>query len=74
MIERAQIEAVLRRIRPILQTDGADVELFDVWVDGASVRFTGLCGQCASAALNMHTGLSEILHEEIPEFAELRVV
>jgi Fe-S cluster biogenesis protein NfuA len=73
MIERARIEAVLNRIRPLLQADGADVELVDVRGDGASVHFTGLCCQCA-AALTMHTGLSDLLHEEIPEFGELRLV
>jgi Fe-S cluster biogenesis protein NfuA len=74
VIERARIEAVLNRIRPLLQADGADVELVDVREDGASVRFTGLCGQCGAAPLTMHTGLSDLLREEIPEFGELRLV
>jgi len=74
MIERARIEAVLSRIRPLLHADGADVELVDVREDGASVRFTGLCGQCGAALLTMHTGLSDLLGEEIPEFGESRLV
>jgi len=74
MIDRARIEAVLDRIRPLLQTDGVDVELIDVRDDVASVRFTGLCSQCGGAALTMHTGLSELLRQEIPEFGELRLV
>jgi Fe-S cluster biogenesis protein NfuA len=73
MIERARIEAVLNEIRPLLQADGADVELVDVQDDGASVRFTGLCSQCGTAPLTLHTGLSEFLREEIPEFGELRL-
>lgn len=74
MIERARIEAVLNRIRPLLQADGADVELVDVQDEGAGVRFTGLCSQCGAAPLMLHTGLSELLREEIPEFDELRLV
>jgi len=37
MIERTRIEAVLNRIRPFLQADGADIELVDVWTDCVSV-------------------------------------
>jgi Fe-S cluster biogenesis protein NfuA len=74
MIDRARIEAVLDRIRPSLLADGVSVELVDVGESGASVRFTGLCEQCASAPLTMHTGLSEVLREEIPGFGELRLV
>jgi Fe-S cluster biogenesis protein NfuA len=74
MIERARIQAVLNRFRPILQADGADIELIDVRAGGASVRLTGLCGGCAAAPLTIHDGLSEILREEIPGFAELHLV
>jgi hypothetical protein len=37
------------------------------------VRLIGL-GQCKIAALSMHLGLSEVLREQIPGFAELRLV
>ena len=74
MIARARIEAVLNRIRPLLHQDGIGVELVDVRADGASVHLTGLSSQCAGAPLTMHTGLSELLREAIPEFGELRLV
>ena len=69
-----QIEAVLNRVRPLLQADGVDVELVDVRDNGASVRLIGLCPQCASAPLSMHTGLAELLREDIPNFGELQLV
>jgi len=72
--ERARIETVLNRIRPLLRADGADVELIDVQKNGASVRFTGFCGQCVSAPLTMHTGLTDVLRAEIPDFDLLRIV
>jgi len=73
MIERTRIEAVLNRIRPLLQADGADIELVDVRTDYVSVRLSGL-GWCKTALLSMHMGLSEVLREEMPEFGELRLV
>jgi Fe-S cluster biogenesis protein NfuA len=74
VIERGHIEAVLSRIRPLLQADGADVELIDVGEGSVSVRFSGLCVHCGGASLTMHTGLSDLLRLEIPEFGELRLV
>jgi Fe-S cluster biogenesis protein NfuA len=73
MIERERIEVVLNRIRPLFRADGADIELIEVGENSVSVRFTGLCRECAAAPLTMHDGLSEILREEIPEFGELRL-
>ena len=73
MIERNRIEAALNRIRPILQSDGADIELVDVQTDCVSVRLIGL-DQCKTVPLLMHMGLSEVLREEIPDFGELRIV
>ena len=74
MIERTRIEAVLNRIRPLLQADHADIELVDVRPNGVvSVRLIGL-GGCKTAPLSMHMGLNEVLREEIPHFAELQLV
>ncbi len=55
MIERSHVEAVLSRIRPFLQADGADIELADVGTDCVSVRLIGL-GECEIAPLSMHMG------------------
>ena len=73
MIERHRVEAVLNRIRPVLQSDGADIELVDVQTDWVSVRLIGL-DECRTAPLSMHMGLSEVLRAEIPNFSELRLV
>ncbi len=73
MIERTRVEAVLNRLRPFLQMDGADIELVDVRTNGVSVHLIGL-GQCETAPLSLHMGLSEVLNEEIPDFGELRIV
>jgi len=73
MIQRSRVEAVLNRIRPLLQRDDADIELVDVQSDNVSVRLIGL-SQCRTASLSMHMGLSEVLRKEVPGFGELRIV
>ena len=41
MISRERVEAVLERIRPMMQADGGDIELVDVHGNSAHVRLTG---------------------------------
>lgn len=73
MSDRARVEAVINRIRPVLQADGADIELVDVLGACVSVRLIGL-SQCRTVALSMHVGLSDALREEVPDFGELRLL
>ncbi len=74
MIQRERIEAVLLRVRPLLQADGGDVELVGVHDNSATVRLTGNCVGCPSAQMTLHVGIELALKEEIPEFETLRVV
>lgn len=42
---REKVEAVINRVRPMLQRDGGDVELVDVEEGGiVKVRLKGACG------------------------------
>lgn len=64
MIESARVQiilSVLDRIRPILQLDGANVELIDAHDNNARIRLTGLCAGCPGTRLNMQTGFEEAL-------------
>jgi Fe-S cluster biogenesis protein NfuA len=70
--KRERIEIALNRIRPLLQTDGVDVEIVEVRDNGASVRLTGFCARCGTGPLNFYTGLEAMLREEIEGFGELR--
>lgn len=77
MIEWARIEAieaVLGRIRPILQADGVTVELIEVQDTNASIRLTGVDARCAGAQLTLQTGLEEALRQEIRDFGELQLI
>lgn len=74
MVARETIESVLDRIRPLLRSDGGDIELVDVFGNSARVRLTGMCTGCPSAYMTLHTGVERALRHEIAEFEELQVV
>ena len=68
-----RIEAILNRLRPVLQADGGDIELLEVIGNRARVRLSGKCAGCPSAHLTLHVGVEMAIKEEIPEFSELVV-
>jgi Fe-S cluster biogenesis protein NfuA len=74
MVSVEQVEAVLARIRPLLQADGGDIEVVEVQGNNAKVRLTGMCAGCPSAHLTLHLGIETALREEIRDFGELVLV
>jgi len=74
MVSREKVEAVIDRIRPIIQSDGGDVELVDVVDNKARIRMSGNCIGCPSAQMTLYMGIEMALREEIPEFEELLLV
>lgn len=64
---KAEVQAVIDRIRPNLQADGGDVELVDVGDDGVvKVRLVGACHGCPMAQMTLKNGIEKIMKEEIP--------
>ena len=57
MVTEAQIEAVLRRLRPALQADGGDIQLVGVYGNSARVRLTGACATCPTAHVTLYLGV-----------------
>jgi Fe-S cluster biogenesis protein NfuA len=74
MVSRERVQAVIERIRPLIQSDGGDIELIEVIDNRAKVRLTGNCVGCPSAHMTLYMGVEMALREEIPEFEELIVV
>ena len=74
MVTRERVEAVLARLRPLLQSDGGDIELIDVDGNTARVRMSGNCVGCPSASMTLYVGLEWALKEEMPDFEALIVV
>ena len=74
MMARADIEAVLETVRPLLQADGGDIVLIDVDDRKAFVRLTGKCAGCPSAHLTLHVGVEMAIREAVPDFDALVVI
>ena len=74
MVSRDRVQAVIERIRPLIQSDGGDIELVGVADNTATVRLTGNCVSCPSAQMTLYMGVEMALKEEIPEFEQLLVV
>jgi Fe-S cluster biogenesis protein NfuA len=64
---KEKIQAVIDKIRPMLQADGGDVELIDV-VDGVvTVRLQGACAGCPMSQMTLKNGIERYLKKEIHE-------
>jgi len=65
---KEKVQAVIEKIRPMLQKDGGDVELVDVDDNGiVKVRLTGACAGCAMSQITLKQGIEKVLLSEIPE-------
>lgn len=66
---RAKVMAGLDKVRPHLQADGGDVELVSIDEDTmtVSVKLTGACGSCPSAAMTLKSGVEAQIKKAAPE-------
>ena len=74
MITREQIEAVLDRLRPMLRSDGGDIQLVRVDGNTADLRLLGRCAGCPSAQMTLYLGVETALRRALPDFGAIRVV
>ena len=64
---KEKIEAALKKIRPMLQADGGDIELVDVSKDGVvKVNLTGACGCCPMSQVTLKNAVEQKLKKEVP--------
>ncbi|MBX3395162.1 MAG: NifU family protein [Phycisphaerae bacterium] len=69
---RADVTDIIRQLRPAVQSDGGDIELIDVGVDGVvKVRLHGACIGCPSAAVTLKLGVEQSLRDNVPEVKEV---
>ena len=71
---KEQVEDALKKIRPMLQADGGDVELVDVEDGVVKVRLKGACAGCPMSQMTIKNGVERILKEQIPEVASVESV
>ncbi|MBR8828441.1 MAG: Fe-S cluster assembly protein NifU [Gomphosphaeria aponina SAG 52.96 = DSM 107014] len=69
------IQQVLEEeIKPLLISDGGDVELYDVEGDRVQVKLKGACGSCESSTITLKHGIEARLRERVsPELVVLSV-
>lgn len=72
---REKVEAVLEKVRPMLQADGGDVELVDITDTGiVQVRLTGACKGCPMSQMTLKNGIERMVLKEIPEVKGVEAV
>jgi len=63
----ARVLEVLDEVRPMVQSDGGDIELLDVQGDIVSVKLTGNCIGCPSSQATLKQGIERRLLQRIPQ-------
>ncbi|MCU0614313.1 MAG: NifU family protein [Desulfobacterales bacterium] len=71
---KEKVQAVMDKIRPMLQADGGDVELVDVENGIVKVRLTGACKGCPMSQMTLKNGIERLLKKEIPEVKSVESV
>ncbi|MBX9692511.1 MAG: NifU family protein [Cyanobacteria bacterium] len=70
--QKAKVEEVLEKIRPMLMMDGGNIELVDVKDNEVFVHLMGACGMCPSSTMTLKMGVERAIKQEMPEI--IRVV
>ena len=72
---KERVQSVINWLRPIIQSDGGDLELVDVTPEGVvQVRFHGACVGCPSSSITLRQGIERNIREKVPEVREVLAV
>lgn len=72
---REKVEAVLEKVRPMLQADGGDVELVNVTDNGVvQVRLTGACKGCPMSQMTLKNGIERMVLKELRDIKVVEAV
>jgi Fe-S cluster biogenesis protein NfuA len=76
MSARERIEEVLESIRPAIQADGGDVELFgyDESAGVVQVRLKGACETCPISMMTLKEGIEARVKRAVPGVVEVMAV
>jgi len=67
MTTKEEVEKALDEVRPMLMSDGGNVELIDVNEEGVVlVKLQGSCSGCPSATITLRQGIERIVMEKVP--------
>ena len=69
---RDRVQGVIDWMRPVIQSDGGDLELVDVSAAGVvSVRFHGACVGCPSSTMTLKQGIERNIRDKVPEVTQV---
>jgi Fe-S cluster biogenesis protein NfuA len=72
---KEKVEAVLSKLRPMLEADGGNVELVEITKEGiVKVKLTGACGCCPMSQMTLKMGIEQVLKKEVPEVKSVEAV
>jgi len=71
---KEKIENAIKKIRPMLQADGGDVEFVEIENGVVKVRLQGACAGCPMSQMTVKNGIEKLLKEEIPEVKAVEAI
>ena len=67
-----RVKLVIDWLRPVIQSDGGDLELVNVSSDGiVQVRLHGACIGCPSSELTLRQGIERNIKDKVPEVTQV---
>ena len=71
---KESVQAVIDKIRPMLQADGGDVQLVSIDDGVVKVRLQGACKGCPMSQMTLKNGIEKYVKQEVPEVDRVEAV
>jgi Fe-S cluster biogenesis protein NfuA len=69
---REDVEKVIQQLRPMVQSDGGDLELVGVTDAGVvTIRLHGACSGCQSSTTTLRNGIERYLRFKLPQVTQV---
>jgi Fe-S cluster biogenesis protein NfuA len=67
-----RVQLVINWLRPVIQSEGGDIELVDVSPEGVvQVRLHGACVGCPSSEMTLRQGIERNIRDKVPEVSQV---
>ena len=69
---RDEVQKVIEQLRPMVQSDGGDLELVNVTDEGVvTSRLHGACNGCDSSTTTLRNGIERYLRYKLPQVTQV---
>jgi len=69
-----KIRQAIKKIRPILQQDGGDIEFVALKGKVVQVRLKGACSGCPMSQVTLKSVVEQTLKKEVPEIEKVETI